>query len=312
MLARAAGWLYGQPYLLLVLTTFFWGGNFAAGRAAAGHVPPVTLALIRWTLAFLILLPFAWPHLRRDWPTIRRNLPFLTLLAATGIAAFNTLLYVGLEHTTAIKAALLQSSQPLLIGIWSFVLFSQMLTGKQVVGIVISSLGVIGIITEWSPEVLLGLELNIGDLVVFAACVCYALYSVLLRRLPQMHWTSLLSSTFLIGVVILVPFWAWEMAAGRFPELNASTLGIAAYVAIFPSIGSYLFYMRGVQLVGPNRAGPFLHLVPVFATMFAIVLLGEQLRLYHLASFALIFLGITIATRRGRVAPGAEAAPGRG
>ncbi len=306
MSRRIAGWLYGQAYLLLVLASFFWGGNMVAGRAAVGHVPPITLAVIRWTIAIALILPFAWPHLRRDWPTIRRHMPYLVLLGTTGIAAFNGLVYLGLEQTTAIKAALLQSSQPLLIGLWSFVLFSQVLTGRQFLGIAISSLGVIGIVTEWSPQALLSLDLNGGDLLVFAGAAAYALYSALLRRAPSLHWASFLAVTFAVGLVTLLPFCAWELAQGRTVTLDGTTVLIGLYVAIFPSIGSFLCYTRGVQLIGPNRTGPFLHLVPLFGTVFAIVILGEELHLYHLASFALIFCGITIAARRGnRAAPAA-------
>lgn len=300
MLSRFAGWLWGQAYLLLVLTTFFWGGNMAAGRAAAGQVPPVTLAILRWTIAFLILLPIAWPHLKRDWPVIRRHLPYFALISLTGIATFNTLVYVGLEYTTAIKGALLQSTQPLLIGLWSFVLYSQMLTARQLFGIGLSAVGVVGIVTEWSPQALLALDINLGDLFIFTGCIAYALYSALLRRIPAVHWSSSLAATFFLGALFLVPFWLWEMAEGRYPTFDGGSVFIIGYVAIFPSIASYLCYMRGVHLIGPNRAGPFMHLVPVFGTFFAIVLLGERLHLFHVASFALIFSGITIATRRGR------------
>ncbi|ESR27060.1 DMT family transporter [Lutibaculum baratangense] len=311
MLSRVAAWLFGQAYLLLILATFFWGGNMVAGRAAVGHVPPVTLATVRWIVAFLVVLPFAWPHLKRDWPVIRENFAFLCAVGATGIAAFNTLVYVGLEYTTAIKAALLQSTQPLLIGLWSFLLFAAILTGRQLVGIAISFVGVVGIITEWSPQALLGLDLNVGDLIVFAACVSYALYSTLLRRMPPIHWTSALAFTFAVGAIILCPFWFWEMAEGRYPVFDGTTIFVTLYVSLLPSIVSYLCYNRGVQLIGPNRTGPFLHLVPVFGTVFAIVILGEKLHLYHLASFALIFTGIAIAARGRPLSATVPAGTGR-
>ena len=162
-LSRAGHWFYGQAYLLLSLNMLFWAGNTVLGRFMAGHFPPVAMAWCRWTLAAAILLPFAWPHLRRDLPELRRGLPILAALSLTGIAAYNTMVYYGLQYTSALNGSLLQSTAPLLIGVWTFLLFGDRLTGRQVAGIVLSLVGVVVIITRADPDLLMHLELNRGN-----------------------------------------------------------------------------------------------------------------------------------------------------
>ena len=291
--------LYSRPYLLLSLTSLFWAGNAVVGRAVVGIVPPVALSQFRWCAAFLLVLPFAWPHLREEFGIVRRHLGLLTLMAFAGITAFNTMLYWSLQYTTAINATLMQSSGPLMIGLWSFVLFRDPLTRRQLAGILISLCGVAAIVSGGDPARLARLTLNIGDLVIIAAIAVYALYSTLLRKRPGVSALSFLAVTIGIGALLLVPLTVVEhLAGGRFAPLNAGAVAALAYVSLFPSVVAYLCYNRGVQLIGANRSGPFLHLVPLFGALLAIVFLGERPGIHHALGAVLIVGGVVLASRK--------------
>ena len=289
--------LWNAPYLLLVLTMLFWSGNFVLGRAVAEAVPPVALAFWRWFGGFLILLGFAWPHLRRDWPEILRCWRMMLLLSAVGVATFNTLVYIGLGSTTAINALLLQSTMPVVIILFSFLLFRDRIGLMQALGLAASLAGVAAIVGRGEPAALLALSFNEGDLLIFTAVVSYALYSALLRRRPAIHPLSFLAASFALGAAMLLPFHLWEHLAGNSLRANATTFLAIFYVAVFPSILAYLCFNRGVELIGANRAGQFVHLMPLFGSLLAIAFLGERFRLYHALGMALIGAGILLATR---------------
>ena len=295
---RIGGWLFGQPYLLLSLTSLFWAGNTVLGRFIAGHVPPITLAFIRWSGAFLILLPFAAAHLRRDWPAIRRHAGLMTLLAFTGFSSYNTMAYYGLQYTSAINGLLLQSVGPLFVAMWTFTLFRDRLTLRQAFGISISLVGVVIIVSRASLEVLLAIAFNRGDIWFLIALPIYGLYSAMLRTRPMMHPISFLAVGMGWGAVLLVPAMLIELAGGRTIVLDGTTLLSFAYVCVFPSLLGYLFLNRGIDLIGANRAAPFMHLVPVFGSLLAIVLLGERFELYHAIGYSLVFAGVTTASTK--------------
>ena len=287
-----------HPYLLLTLASFLWSANFVIGRAVHGTVPPVALAFCRWAGASLLVLVPAWPHLRHDWPAIRRAWPVLLLLAAVGIAAFNTLIYSGLQTTQALNALLMQSTMPVLIVAMSFFLFRDGVSGRQALGIALSLVGAATIILRGDPAALRTLTVNHGDLLVMIAVICYAAYSALLRLRPAIHPLSFVAVTFVAGTVMLVPFLLGEIRAGHTLQPNLTTFLAVGYVAIFPSIVAYLCFNRGVELVGANRAGLFIHLMPVFGSLMAIVFLGEAFRWFHGTGIVLIAAGIFLATRR--------------
>lgn len=289
--------LFDQPYLLLVLATLFWSGNFVLGRAVRAEVPPVGLAFWRWTTGSILIIGFAWPHLKRDWPMILRHWKLVLLLAFLGVTLFNTLVYTGLQFTTAINALLMQSTMPVLIVLMSYLLFRETVTPLQIVGILLSLVGVLAIVGQGDMAVLLGLSLNLGDLLIFMAVAGYAAYSALLRRRPPLHPLSLIAATFIAGAVVLLPFYLWEHASGRTVSLDGVTLLTIAYVAVFPSILAYLCFNRGVELAGANRAGLFIHLMPVFGSIMAILFLGERFQWFHGFGILLILLGIALATR---------------
>ncbi|MDR3421101.1 MAG: DMT family transporter [Xanthobacteraceae bacterium] len=299
--ARRRG-LFDQPYLLLSFTSLFWAGNTVLGRFIAGHVPPVTLAFIRWGGAFLILLPFALPHLARDWPTIRKHAVLMTVLAATGFSAYNTMAYYGLQYTTAIHGLLLQSIGPLFVALWSFALFGDRLTWRQAFGISISLTGVLVIISHGSLAMLVGIDFNRGDVWLLTALLIYAYYTAALRKRPAMHPLSFLAVGMGWGALLLIPALIVEIGSGRTMVFDAESVLSFAFICIFPSLLGYLFLNRGVELIGANRAAPFMHLVPVFGSVLAIVLLGERFELYHAIGYALVFTGITVATRKSSAA----------
>ena len=293
------GWINNQPYILLTLTSLFWAGNIVLGRYVAGHVPPMTLSCVRWIGAFLMLLPFAWPHLKADWPALRARLPLLVVLSATGFSINNTLSYWALQYTQALNALLIQSSGPLFVALWSLILFGVRLTGAQLAGIAISLAGVLTIILRGDFSALAGISFNKGDVMFAASLVSFGLYSALMPRRPVTHQLSLISFTTCCGALLLVPFSLWEYSTGAVLKFDTLTLATLGYVLIFPSTLAYLFFNRGLALIGPNRAAPFFHLVPVFGSALAIVLLGEQPRLFHLTGYALVLVGVVIASRRG-------------
>lgn len=295
-IAAVARWLYGQAYLLLIVTTLLWAGNIVLGRLVAGHVPPIALAFVRWGGAFLILLPFAWPHLKRDWPEILRHWPIMLVLSFTGIASYNTLVYFGLQFTGALTGVLLQSAQPLVIALVTFALFAERLSGRQAAGILLSLCGVVAIVSHGDLERLAAIRFNVGDILILVAVVLYAIYSALLRRRPAIHWISFLAATFLIGDVMLLPVFAWEISTGYVLRFDWLTVTACLYVAIFPSLVAYAFFNRGVELIGANRAGPFFHLMPLFGALMAVGFLGERFQWFHGLGMAAILSGVALAT----------------
>jgi drug/metabolite transporter (DMT)-like permease len=295
--ARAGGWLSDQPYLLLSLTSLFWAGNTVLGRFVVGHIPPMTLAFGRWSGAFLILLPFAAGHLRRDWPVIHKNAALMMLLAVTGFSAYNTMAYYGLQYTTAINGLLLQSIGPLFVAIWTFALFGDRLTLRQAGGICVSLSGVIVIICHGSLAILLAIAFNRGDVWFVIALVFYGFYMAMLRKRPPIHPLSFLAVGMGGGAAFLIPLVILEVMSGRTMVFDAESFLSFAFICIFPSLLGYLFLNRGIELIGANRAAPFIHLVPVFGSVLAIVLLGERFELYHAVGYGLVFTGITVATK---------------
>jgi len=292
-------WLVNQPYLLLSLTSLFWAGNIVLARFVAGHVPPMTLSCVRWIGAFILLWPFAREHLRKDWPTLRANLPLMLLLSATGFAFNNAISYLALQYTEALNALLIQSSAPLFVALWALLLFGVRLTWAQLAGIVISLAGVLTIILRGDVSALATIRFNKGDLMFASAVLAFGLYSAVMTRRPAGHPLSLITFTMGCGSMMLVPVAAWEILSGFAPKTDLLTAATLAYVVIFPSTLAYLGFNRGIALIGPNRAAPFLHLVPVFGSVMAIVLLGEQLKLFHVVGCALVLAGVVIASRQG-------------
>ncbi|WP_454624800.1 DMT family transporter [Bradyrhizobium cenepequi] len=300
--AGSGNWLANQPYLLLSLTALFWAGNAIVGRLAAGHIAPVTLSFLRWALAFLLVLPWAWPHLKRDWPAIRGRFGLMVLLSVTGIGVFTAMQYWALEYTQALNTLLLQSAAPLIIAVWSLVLLGVRLTAAQAFGVLLSLAGVLVIILHGDFTALSKVEFNKGDLIFITALTIFGIYSVLSPKRPQIHGLSFVAFTFGCGAVCLTPFLVWELLARPVMQLNVNNLLSLIYVAVFPSTLAYLCFNRGVQLIGANRTAPFFHVVPVFGTVLSIIFLGEHPQLFHFIGFALVLSGVFVASRKPKPA----------
>jgi drug/metabolite transporter (DMT)-like permease len=287
-------------YGLLTLTALFWAGNVLVGRGLHQDIPPAALAFWRWSVATLLLLPFAWPHLRRDLGRLVSGWPILLILSALGISTFNTILYHAAHTTTATNIALMQTTMPAAIVALDLTLFRKWPSGAGVVGSLLAMGGAATVVVRGDPRALLELDLVQGDVWMVGAMVIYALYSLLIPRRPPSHMLSFLAATFLIGSALLLPFYLWERAVQGSPEWNGGLVAAVLYVAVFPSILAYLFWNRGVEQVGAGQTGLFVCLVPVFTAVLAVPLLGETLQPFHLGGFVLISAGILLF-REGRV-----------
>lgn len=290
--------ILSNPFILLLCAVLFWSGNFIVGRAVRFEIDPISLAFWRWFFAALIALYLSRKNIVHDIKEMYRSWHVMLLLSATGVACFNTLVYLGLQSTVAINALLMQSMIPVLTVVLSFTLFKERMKVLQLVGVFISLCGVLTIVSKGDFSLLLGLQLNHGDGLVFLAVICYSIYSVSLRKRPKVHPLSFVAASFVLGSLMLLPFHLTYSRA-LLPPINLPGLSAIAYVSIFPSIVSYLCYNRGVELAGANKASMFIHLMPVFGSLMAIVFLGETLLSFHFIGIFCIACGIYFATKRG-------------
>ena len=289
-----------RPYLILILTTLFWGGNVVAGKLAVGHIDAHSLMILRWTGALLLVLPFAIRPLRRDWPVLRSKWWLYLLFGAVGYASFNVFVYVAAYFTTGVNIALEQATINIMVILFNFALFRTRVRALQLLGVVITIFGIAIIATHGELARILRLDLNIGDLLMLLGCFAYAVYSILLRWRPQTHWLSFLAATFVGAILASL---AYQGLLGDGPAAIPANLAkidlqgwiIAAYTVVFPSVLSQLFYVRGVELIGSNRASLFINLIPLFGTIGSVVVLGETLQGFHLLAAALIAAGIVLA-----------------
>lgn len=287
--------------LTLALPPLFWAGNFIVARATRAEVPPFALSYGRWLIAGLVLLPFAWRAIGRDWPVYRRHWKRVVALAVPGVMAFNALVYLGLQHTAATNGMLLNSTIPVLILVLGAVFWRQPLALGQIVGLAVSSFGVGVIILHGEWARLVALDVSQGDLIIFAAMVCWAIYTMGLRFFPaEVNRIGFLEVQIGVTLVLLLPFLLWEISSGRSPSWNAQAIGALIYVGLVPSVLAYLLYMRAVAVAGPARAGMAIHLLPVYGAILSSLFLGEELRPYHALGFAAILAGIVLAGRASR------------
>lgn len=297
MSSRPTSATAANAYLFLTLTMAIWAGNHILGRWANGLIPPMTLAFLRWSVAALLILPFALPAMRTDWTVIRANVPRLLLLGFMGSGIYNTLQYIALTETTATNAAILNSWGPVLIVLAGTVLFGDRLRAPQVGGMLVSLMGVAVVVLQGDISRLPTLEFNRGDLVMLFATGVWALYTALLRTRPAISTLSFVGVTYMIAGVVNLPLAAWEHVQGLHVQWSGATLAAIAYAAVLASLVAYLFYAHSVETIGPNRTGVFIHLIPLFTSLMAMVLLGEEPAAYHAAGFALILGGVFIAQR---------------
>ena len=286
-----------MAYLLLILTVLFWSGNFVLGRGVNEMIPPVALAFWRWTGALIILLPFSIKGLVRQRAEIRKNLGILTVLAILSVTSFNTFIYHALQTTTVANTVLVNSTIPIFIVLVAWLGFNDRITTRQTIGVIVSFIGLVWIVSRGQPAVLLDLKFSKGDLWTLTAALCWAFYTVLLRKRPaNLDPLPFLATIIGIGLVFLFPFYIWEIRSGATFQLSPAVAASFGYVALFPSVLSYIFWNRAVGIVGASKAGIFMHLMPVFSILLAFIFLGETLAFYHMVGIVLIFFGIALIT----------------
>jgi len=288
-----------HAYVLLLLTTLFWGGNAVAGKLAVGHVSPMLLTSARWTIALVILLAIGWRQLREDWPLISRNIPLLTGLGALGFTGFNIALYSALNYTTAINTSIEQAAMPMLIFAANFLLFRLRVRPGQIIGFILSIAGVALTASHGDPRRLLALDVNFGDALMVVAVVVYSIYTVGLRFKPAVQWQSLMIALTAAASVTSFPFVLAEAHAGAMIVPDLQGWGVTVYTVLFPSILAQVFYVKAVEMIGGNRAGLFINLVPIFGTLLSIAILGEAFHAYHAVAMVMVLGGIWIAEKSG-------------
>lgn len=282
----------GKYYFLLVLTTLFWAGNTVASKYISMDVPPVALAFSRWALASVLIGLIARNKVLKDLPVIRQHWGILALLSFSGITCFNTLIYVALRTTTAINSLLLQSFFPVLVVLISYFFFAEKLKKIQVIGVLVSLSGTLFLVSKGRLDTLLSASFNPGDIWVVVAVVIYAIYTSLLRFRPAIHPQSFLVVTFFLGTLMLLPFLILESIFFEPMHLSGELLWVILYLVIFPSVLAYLFFNESVRALGANVTGLFLHLIPVFGSIMAVIFLKEQFYAYHAIGMLLILGGI--------------------
>ena len=285
----------------LVLCTLAWAGNALVARATAGILPPIGLSFWRWTTALLLLLPFTLRGLWLHRHALASRWPRVAVLAGLSISSYNTLLYLAAQSTTAINITLVNTGLPVAAFLWSIVLLRLWPTRMTLLGAGLSFLGLLVILTLGEPARLLSLTFNSGDLIMVIAVFTWGLYSVLLRKwaLPVPGMIQL-SAMLIFGVPLLLPFYLWELTRTRGMPLAIESALAVAYTAVFASIVAYLAWNNGVKVLGPASASLFSYLMPVFAALLSVVLLGEALRWYHLVGGTFTFVGLLLATREPR------------
>lgn len=290
---------FTNPYLLLTLTVLSWSGNMVVGRGIRGDVPPLSLAFWRWVIAFLLVLPLALPHLKSQWPLLRKGWKAVLLLGLLGVGGYNTFAYLALQDTTATNAALLNSFIPIATIAISWAFLGKHLRRVEGIGVLISLCGALTIVSHGNINILIHLNLNVGDVWMLAAVAVWAVYTVGLAWRPAgVHPMLMLAAMTLVGLLALAPAYAWELAQGRHINLQPSSFAALAYVGIFPSFIGYIFYNRGVAEVGANKASLFIHLMPVFGTLLSALFLHEVPYWYHYLGIGLIFGGIWLTMKK--------------
>jgi drug/metabolite transporter (DMT)-like permease len=294
---RLAEHLYRWPRLLLILSGIFWAGNVIAGRLAVDQISPITLVFVRWIMVLGVLWPLYGKEVRAHWSRVRHRLIGIVLMAVFGFTGFNTLFYYAAHYASAVDLGILQGALPIFVLAGAFLAHRTSPTKMQLLGVLITAVGVAVVATGGEPRAILELQFNRGALAMVTASMLYAFYTVALRDRPQMPSVPFFTLLAVIAAVTSVPLLAVEaFTTGlRMPTLQGWV--VTAFIAIFPSFVAQLFYMRGIDLLGPSRAGIYINLVPVLAAVFAVALLGEPFAPFHAVALALVIGGIWLAER---------------
>ena len=287
-------------YLILILTTIFWSGNFIVGKAASMYqIPPFSLNFYRWFFAGLILLPFTYQELIKKKKYIINNLGFFIILGITSITIFNSIVYYSLYYTQVISGILMISTIPVWIIFISSILKIEKTNIYQIIGVILSLTGVIFIITKADLNLIKNLDFNKGDLSMVIAMFSWAIYSALLKsKKYEISQVSLLEVVIICGLFFLIPIYFIEMNMGNLIILGKPFYLILAYVVIFPGLASFFFWIKGISIIGANRAGIFLHLMPIMGAIMAMLIFEERFMFYHILGAIFIIAGITLSNKK--------------
>ena len=284
---------------MLVCATLFWAGNFMIGKFAfISNIPPMSLVFFRWSLVWLILLPFTLKEIIKHKDVIITNLPLLFFLALTSVGLFNSFTYLSLVHTQVINASLFNTAIPAIIILLCFILNIEKTNKFQIFGLIISVLGILSIITKLNLEILISLNFNKGDLIMIGGVITWGLYSSFLKKkkftLPLLTLVQILCT---LGLIFILPQFLFEFSQGQKINFNINIFYILLFLAIFPSIGSYYCWAGAVAIIGANRAGIFLSLIPLFSTIMAIFFYNERFQFFHLIGAILIIIGLFLSNK---------------
>ena len=293
-----------KAYIMLVCATLFWAGNFIVGKFAfITNIPPMTLVFFRWFLVWIILLPFTFKEIIRSKEIILKNLPLLLFLALTSVGLFNSFTYLSLVHTQVINASLFNTAIPAIIILLCFIFNIEKTNKYQILGLIISIIGILAIITKLNLEIILSLNFNKGDLIMVGGVITWGLYSSFLKRktftLPLLTLVHILCS---FGLIFIFPQFLYEFTQGQRMDLNLDLFYVLIFLALFPSIGSYYCWAGAVSIIGANRAGIFLSLIPLFSTIMAIFFYNELFRFFHLIGSILIILCLFLSNKEIKIA----------
>lgn len=288
-----------KAYIFLTLCTSFWAGNFIVGKVATlFEVPPFTLNFYRWLIAFIILYPFTYKQILISLDEIKKNLLPLSIMGFTSITIFNSVVYYSLNFTQVLNGVLMISTIPVLIIFFSSLFKTEKIKINQILGVLTSLIGVLIIITKMDLQKLFDLNLNKGDLWILVAMISWATYSIMVKeKKVNLEPLALLEVIIFLGVLMLLPFFFFELFNGKYLELNIPVALTVGFVVLFPGIGAYIFWIRAIKLVGPSKAGVFLHLMPVFSSLMAIFLIGEKFANFHIFGALFILTGIFVSSK---------------
>ena len=289
-----------KAYIMLILATLFWAGNFTIGKFAyTENVPPYSLAFFRWILVWIILLPFTYKEISRIKTEVKNNLSLFFILGFTSVGIFSAFTYNALNYTQVINASLFNTAIPVSIILVCFLLKIEKTNIFQISGLIVSVLGILAIITRLDLNILLTLNFNKGDIYMVIAIISWGIYSAFLKKKTfDISLLSLVHVVCTFGLIILFPAFLFELAQEKTTEINSNLIYILLYIAIFPSIGSYYCWAGAVSIIGANRAGIFLSLIPLFSTIFAMIFFNEKFLFFHFIGSVLIILGLFLSNKK--------------
>lgn len=290
--------LYRTPVALLTLTALMWASNAIIGQLAPGEVTPATLVLLRWLMVAAVMWPLHGREVRAHWPALKGRLGMVAFMAAAGFTGFNTIFYIASAHTSGINVGIIQGAMPVIVLIGAFLAYGDRVRPLQALGVAVTLGGVVLVASRGELRVLAGLEFNRGDLLMLGAALLYSIYTIAIRARPEMPGAALFTVFAVIAAITAVPLALWEATRPGWAPPTPEGWGLTVLVAIFPSCLAQLFFLRGVDLIGPGRAGVYINLVPIFASGMAVALLGEAFGWHHGLALLLVLAGLWLSQRR--------------